>query len=39
MSDIHITDVAFNSTVLVFNKSSKDKEITGIAGGFTELWT
>ena len=39
MSDIHITDVAFNSAVPVLNKSSKDKEIAGIAGGFSELWT
>lgn len=37
MSDIHITDVAFNSAVPVLNKSSKDKEIAGIAGGFSEL--
>lgn len=39
MSDIHITDVALKSTVPVLNKSSKDKEIAGIAGGFAKLWT
>lgn len=37
MSDIHITDVALKSTVPVLNKSSKDKEIAGIAGGFAKL--